>query len=74
MWGEKKRGNFGGLDNKEAFPSLQNNYHYNLNGVRVIAVCPGLLESEDMTKGNKFKSVEHEKAWQMDIQGMKPQK
>lgn len=53
---------------------LQDEYHYKLNGVKVIAVCPGLLESEQMSKSNRFKSVDHEKAWQMDIQGMIPQK
>ena len=54
--------------------SCGDNYHYQLNGVRVIAVCPSLLESEEMTKSNRFKSADHEKAWQKDIQGMVPQK
>lgn len=56
------------------FITSQDDYHFKLNGVRVIAVCPGLFESEEMTKSNRFKSVEYEKAWQMDIKGMIPQK
>lgn len=54
---------------------FQDEYHVKLNGVRVIAVCPGLIESEGMNKSNRFKSVDHEKAYQMvDIKGMIPQK
>lgn len=51
-------------------------YHYNITGVRVIVVCPGLLQNDASSSnfGNRFKSPSHEKAWQLDVKGVHPQK
>ncbi|KAG4070723.1 hypothetical protein HA402_005582 [Bradysia odoriphaga] len=51
-------------------------YHYSTSGVRVIALCPGLLCSENgsaVPQNNKFKSPAHEKAWHADMKGVVPQ-
>lgn len=56
---------------------IQDTYHYNLTGVRVIVLCPGLLDIPGATSsshGNRFKSPIHEKAWQLDMKGAYPQK
>lgn len=55
----------------------QDAYHYNVTGVRVIVVCPGLLQHDASSPnfGNRFKSPSHEKAWQLiDMKGVHPQK
>ncbi|GAB0096074.1 Alcohol dehydrogenase [Sergentomyia squamirostris] len=49
-------------------------YHYNQTGVKVICVCPALLENEVTSNSKRFKSPNHEKAWQLDIKGLTPQK
>lgn len=54
--------------------SEQDAYHYNLTGVRVIAVCPALLENAMTSHSKRFKSPNHEKAWQLDVKGLMPQK
>lgn len=55
----------------------QDAYHFNVTGVRVIVVCPGLLQHDASSSnfGNRFKSPSHEKAWQLiDMKGVHPQK
>lgn len=54
----------------------QDAYHYNNTGVRVIVVCPGLLHQDGNSSafGNRFKSPSHEKAWQLDMKGVHPQR
>lgn len=56
------------------FFELQDSYHYNLTGVRVVVLCPGVLQSDSSTHENRFKSPTHEKAWQLDMKGVHPQK
>lgn len=54
--------------------SCGDSYHFNMTGVRVIALCPGPLETEISSHSNRFKSPIHEKAWQLDMKGIIPQK
>lgn len=56
--------------------SLQDAYHYNLTGVRVIALCPSFIDNgtSSTSLSNRFKSPVHEKAWQLDMKGIVPQK
>jgi 15-hydroxyprostaglandin dehydrogenase (NAD) len=56
---------------------LQDSYHVNMTGVRVIALCPaatetGLLLVQDIKK--QLLSSEYEKAWQRDMANSTPQK
>lgn len=56
---------------------IQDAYHFNLTGVRVIALCPGALDTGSNSvkaNGNRFKSPMHERAWQLDMKGVVPQK
>lgn len=52
----------------------QDAYHFNLTGVRVVVMCPGVLQSDSLTHGNRFKSPTHEKAWQLDMKDVRPQR
>ncbi|XP_059609057.1 15-hydroxyprostaglandin dehydrogenase [NAD(+)]-like [Phlebotomus argentipes] len=54
--------------------SCGDSYHFNLTGVRVVAVCPALLENAMASNSKRFKSPSHEKAWQLDVKGLMPQK
>lgn len=54
--------------------SCGDQYHFNTTGVRVIAVCPGPLDNQVSTHSNRFKTPIHEKAWQLDMKGIVPQK
>lgn len=51
-------------------------YHYNITGVRVIVLCPGVTQQDALPSafGNRFKSPTHEKAWQLDMKGVHPQR
>ena len=42
--------------------------------MKVIAVCVGPLETGTTSHSNRFKSPIHEKAWQLDMKGITPQK
>lgn len=56
--------------------SCGDSYHFNITGVRVIVLCVGLLQCEASSSahGNRFTSLIHEKAWQLDMKGVYPQK
>lgn len=49
-------------------------YHYNTTAVRVIAVCPSAFENQMSNHSNRFKTPIHEKAWQLDMNGLIPQR
>jgi 15-hydroxyprostaglandin dehydrogenase (NAD) len=49
-------------------------YHFNITGVKVIAYCPGPIESCESSHSQRFKSPAHERAWKIDMSGMKFQK
>jgi 15-hydroxyprostaglandin dehydrogenase (NAD) len=54
---------------------LQDLYHVNMTGVRVIALCPAATETglvQDVKK--QLLSSEYEKAWQRDTANSIPQK
>lgn len=54
---------------------LQDSYHVNMTGVRVIALCPAATETgfiQDVKK--QLLSSEYEKAWQRDTANSVPQK
>lgn len=42
----------------------------------MIALCPGALETDmaSTSHSNRFKSPIHEKAWQLDMKGVTPQR
>ncbi|CAD7088373.1 unnamed protein product [Hermetia illucens] len=49
-------------------------YHFNHTGVKVLAICVGHLDTGASSHSNRFTSSVHEKAWQLDMKGIIPQK